>query len=53
MPPDPTPPSTEPSPPQHEKPGGIGFIQLLGFGLLLLFILIMLVVIVRGLFLAG
>ncbi len=36
--------------PHPEKKGGIGLFQLLGFGLLLLFVVILLVVVARGLF---
>ncbi len=44
-------PSSQPSEPRGK--GGIGLFQLLGFGLLLLFVAIVLVVIVRSLIIPG
>jgi hypothetical protein len=44
-------PSTQP--PVSKEKGGIGLFQLLGFGLLLLFVAVLLAVIVRSLFISA
>lgn len=46
---DPGTPSAHPPAPRLKQKGGIGLFQLLGFGLLFLFVVILLVVLVRGL----
>jgi hypothetical protein len=48
MPAEPSPPSA--SPKSREKGGGVGLFQMLGLGLLLLFVVFLLIVVVRSLF---
>ena len=54
MPAEPRPPSVPPSEPEAEpessRTGGIGLFQLLGLGLLLMFVLFFLIIVVRSLF---
>lgn len=50
MPADPRPPSAQPPAPKPSEKGGIGLFQLLGLGLLLLFVVFLLIVMVRSLF---
>lgn len=50
MPDEPNPPSAQPPAPKSREKGGIGLFQMLGLGLLLLFVVFLLIVVVRSLF---
>jgi len=50
MPADSRAPSARPSAPKSSQKGGIGLFQMLGLGLLLLFVVFVLIVVVRSLF---
>jgi flagellar biogenesis protein FliO len=50
MPADPSPPSTQPPATEPTEKGGVGLFQLLGLGLLLLFVLIFIFMVVWSLF---
>ena len=50
MPPEPSPPSAQPHAPKSREKGGIGPFQLIGLGLLLMFVLFFLIFLAWSLF---